>query len=992
MLVDWSREELVSRVISGQTALVQSEENVQAWQTYAHELKEQGRALYDNFVVKCHRLQRASHQLQEERERCALAQRAREAAELLVAEAKSQAKQQKEEFKKHFDSYAKLKVDIESTSAANRGLEARCRDLELKLASAPETSSISYPHSPSAEAETLRIRCEALRARNVSVLAELESERELVLARETQLSTMQLSFQQRLAEQEEIARELRCDRDSLAIQNRNLREQVALVNSVHAAKMEESAVKAIESSKTVIDLEESLSLQRERSDITIQELTDQVHLIQQEKHQLRLDAGALRAELASLQDDMKTLYKKHQVDLAGLGAKYQHENYKYKYERLAVQATQLESQRDGALSLLADRRGGNSTHEVELDVELARWMNASLKLSSQVAALRQKNSRLQQESKRSQNCAAALLDALREAKVQNSSQASRIKSIQAEALARLVVVAEMSNAETKMQILALDRSHRAKQHSAEIRFLQQSQLLTDTVAFVEQESIVKTEQIAELEGIVSQLQNDLSRTQEHNRRLREGMLHQQSCHQHELSLVATESAQERQAYIMQLRGAEEAFDAEAGQIKGAWALASLETEAEQEAMHAQLNALAAEVTKGKQELAELAIELVRSSERCDEAQRANHLLDELLQESRGESLAIQQEVRQILPLLHAARVAGVAVASDAAAVRAQCEAEKQLLSEASNHALQALRDGHAQQLAQLQEQHEMLHARQRSQMEALLSTSETCIRDLEVRVSDLSSGLAGATSLWMHWQCSWRREVATAEMKLREAEALAEERQQMLLALQPRLHAAEMNCDIQARLLHNIQEREEDARHAARGHFEAEAARLRGLKVGLENQVEQIATEKRALHDSLTLTRQQLDLARVAHAELLLQLEYFLASTPSSLLSTGDRDTLTWQRHRTTLQLKLQQQEGSIRQLQQLAEEVRSEAAEKEENWKEQARLIRASAAKADEKVANLRTQLARVAFLVQRALGSLPPGDTQSHLLQSALAATESN
>jgi chromosome segregation ATPase len=998
-LQDWTREELVARVVNTQRALVQSEENVLAWQSYAQELKIQGKDLYSLFVSKCHRLQRISQVLREEREKSAAALQAQSQTEAQLKDSVAQVRQQQQDFKKHFDSYSRLKQDLESATAANKHLTTRCHHLEQKVEEAQCGAATSeHRLSDGAEVETLRIRCETLRSHNVSISSELEEERQLVVARETQMAAMQLSYQQKQTDLESACKQLQEELMSVTKHRNTLLEKAQQLEKEAADRVVETDDKMASVLAELSKQKEEAEMSEERYILTIKEEKDHSSALQQENHRLRVEVGSLRRDISALQDDMKTLYKKHQTDLGALSAKFQHENYQKRYETLATRSHNLLRQRDAAINLLTNMRklSQSSVPYLDAEVEIKRWIGVAEALSSAVALWKSRFSKLSALSQRQQFSLEKLGGLLSASRVECKSKSQLIERLKAEALSRLLAASASAQAKTAATVSALERVYLSKIEVAERQWADQCQSLKDTVEFVEQESQVKSEQIYDLQQTTAELSTRLEELGSECGRLSSGMDSLEQQHQHDVTQLIIDFAKEKSHYQAELISLAQEHDVTVSQTKSAWLV---------------------EVLAASARISELEHDLTQAEERAAASRRELDSVVNSLQEAEADLKATTQDLTQARSIMQLSRDELIGASSDLAALRQLADEALMCKTRLENElidaqrqfetAVEMLREQHDADLKRISETHDSTLAHATAQAALNLSAAtdqlslarnerDNTLKDLETARRDFCSILDGVNLLWQHrlrshqrFSLRWHDETTAcyqsienvASNELRQLQSRFEE-------VQRQAKQAESLCQHQQQLLQTVQDQEAQARHSLRLQFETEAARLRGLKTALEAQLEHTSQERRELRDQVDTAKQQLDLARVAHAELLLQLEHFLSFSPTSSLSALDKDALTWQRHRTTLQLKIQQQENAIKQLQSQLEEIRMETSEREDSWKEQVRLIRTSLIKTEDRSLNFKNQVARMKFLIQRAFDGLDKPEIAGSLLQSALNA----
>eukprot|EP01122_Echinamoeba_exundans_P016258 TRINITY_DN8180_c0_g1_i1.p1 TRINITY_DN8180_c0_g1~~TRINITY_DN8180_c0_g1_i1.p1 ORF type:complete len:1107 (-),score=212.17 TRINITY_DN8180_c0_g1_i1:27-3347(-) len=998
-LQDWTREELVARVVNTQRALVQSEENVLAWQSYAQDLKIQGKDLYTMFVSKCHRLQRLSQLVREEREKSAAALQAQVHLETQLKDSSAQVKQQQQDFKKHFDSYSRLKQDLESAVTANKQLSSKCQHLEQRLEEAQLSAGSSQPGVPDgAEVETLRIRCETLRSHNISISTELEEERKLVLARETQMAAMQLSYQQKQSDLETSCKQLQDELSSMT------KHRDALLDKVHELETA-AAAQEVQTSVLLVNLQTELAKQQdvaqmneERHSMALQEEKDRSNILQQENHRLRVEVGSLRRDISALQDDMKTLYKKHQTDISALSAKFQHENYQKRYETLAARTQKLLAQRDAAINLLTNMRSSSRVSQPYLDAELEtkRWIGVAQTLASAVTLWKSRYNNLSRLSQRQQCSLEKLTNLLKASRSECNSKHQLLERLKAEALTRMIAASATANAKFASATISMEQMYSNKIAVAETQWAEQCQSLKDTIEFVEQESQVKSEQIFDLQQATVDLSTRMQELSMECNRLTNEVDSMERQQQHEITQLIVDFAKEKREYQAELSSLAEERDLMLSQAKASWLVDVL-------ASSARIAELEQSFTEAEESLASMQQELesAATSLRHAEAQRETTeqelaIASKTIDTTRQELAEMSSELRSIGSLAEEALICKTRLEDELLQAHKKFETTSQALADQYAADLKTISETAAVALAGEQAQAATQLSAAAEQARTLLAEKDTALQALQTAKTDFATVLLGVNLLWEHKLRShqrfserWHEEtVASNHAEAQAALNHIEELRLQLEEIQKQARQAESLCQHQQQYVQTVQDQEAQARHSLRLQFETESARLRGLKTALEAQLEQANQERRELRDQVEVAKQQLDLARVAHAELLLQLEHFLSYSPTGSLSAADKDALTWQRHRTTLQLKIQQQENIIKQLQSQLEEIRSETSEREDSWKEQIRLIRSSLIKTEDRSLNFKNQVARMKFLIQRALDGLDKTEIAGPLLQSALSA----
>jgi hypothetical protein len=114
---DLSHEELIDMIKELKRRSIENALDAQAWHAQASQIKRQGHSLYEQFVSKCHRLQRTSQQLKDCRDREQQLAKQVEMVTLQRNESDQRFTEQQDRFKRNFQHYGQLKSSLDQLTA-----------------------------------------------------------------------------------------------------------------------------------------------------------------------------------------------------------------------------------------------------------------------------------------------------------------------------------------------------------------------------------------------------------------------------------------------------------------------------------------------------------------------------------------------------------------------------------------------------------------------------------------------------------------------------------------------------------------------------------------------------------------------------------------------------------------------------------------------------------------------------------------------------------
>jgi hypothetical protein len=185
--------------------------------------------------------------------------------------------------------------------------------------------------------------------------------------------------------------------------------------------------------------------------------------------------------------------------------------------------------------------------------------------------------------------------------------------------------------------------------------------------------------------------------------------------------------------------------------------------------------------------------------------------------------------------------------------------------------------------------------------------------------------------------------------------------------------------EYQRRLLQSTQLKMETALEEARIRFDEEHAKIRGHTMSIEARKEQLEQENDVMRDQQYVMQHQLELARVSHRELLLQLEHFMlgggrVGGGGSMEGGEGKDLLSLQRQSMVLKRKCQLLKEQLATVTEQLATLKRENSEQEDAYRDQIRHLKAHSWSTSEKLRQsdgarqmLDMQLQRITQLLQQ-------------------------